>query len=321
MNRIAMLAVVACALGAPVMAQDFPSKPIRLVVGFPPGGTNDINARLVAPKLAEALGVQVIVENRPGADGVLGTDYVGKAAPDGHTIALAGLSPLVLSAYSYAQIPYDAARDFAGITTVAMSPLVLAVHPSLPARSLKELVALAKARPGKIDFALSGAGGITRMVVELLKISAAIDVQHIAYKGAAPGLTDLLGGHVQGMVVDFPILYPYIKSGKLRGIAVTSDHRNPLLPDLPTSKEGGLPDLFAINWHAIVAPAKTPRPVVEKLHAGIVRAASAADAKERWISMGAESMTMASPDAFMQFLREELSRWGKVAKSAGIKAE
>ena len=294
---------------------------MRLVIGFPPGGANDIIARLISPKLIEALGTNFIVENRPGANAMLGTDHVAKAAPDGYTIGLAGLSPLVMTTFTYAKVPYDSINDFAGITTVVMSPILIVVHPALPARSLKEFVALAKAQPGKLDFGTAGAGGATRMVIELMKLSANINVQAVAYKGAAPALTDLLGGHVQGMVMDLPVLYPSVKSGKLRALAITPAQRSPLLPDVPTVSEQGMPAMQSTNWYAIMAPAKTPRPIVERLHGAITKAAHAPDLKEKFLSGGFEPMTSATPEAYTAFLKQEFARWAKVAKAANIKAE
>ena len=302
-------------------AQEYPSKPVRLVIGFPPGGANDIIARLISPKLTESLGANFIVENRPGANAMLGTDHVAKAAPDGYTIGLAGLSPLVMTTFTYAKVPYDSINDFAGITTVVMSPILIVVHPALPARSLKEFVALAKAQPGKLDFGTAGAGGATRMVIELMKLSANINVQAVAYKGAAPALTELLGDHVQGMVMDLPVLYPSVKSGKLRALAITPAQRSPLLPDVPTVSEQGMPSMQSTNWYAIMAPAKTPRPIVERLHGAITKAAHAPDLKEKFLSGGFEPMTSTTPEAYTAFLKQEFARWSKVAKAANIKAE
>ncbi len=308
------------ALTTGCVAQDFPAKPVRLVIGFPPGGANDIIARLMAPKMSESLGVQVIVENRPGANAIIGTDHVSKAAPDGYTLGLAGLSPLVMTTFTYAKVPYDSINDFAGISTVVMSPVLIVVHPALPARSLKELVALAKAQPGKLDFGTAGAGGITRMLIELMKLTAGIQVQAVAYKGAAPALTDLLGGHVQGMAMDLPVLYPHVKSGKLRALAISPERRSPLLPEVATVAEQGFPALQSTNWYAIMAPGKTPRAIVERLHGAITRAAHAPDLKEKFITGGFEPMTSASPDTYTAFLKQEFARWGKVAKAANIKA-
>ena len=315
------IAIAMSLAAAMAYAQDYPAKPVRLVVGFPPGGSNDIVARHLAPKLGEVLGVQTIVENRPGANAIIGTEYVAKSPPDGYTLTLASVSPLVISPFTYAKIPYDTVRDFAGITTVAMTPEVIAVHPSVPAHSLRELIALAKAQPGKLDFSSSGNGGLPHLVIELFKTVASVNVQHVAYKGAGPALTDTLGGQVHGIAVDFPVLYPHIKAGKLRGLVVTSQRRNALLPDLPTSAEQGLPKLFAVNWFAIMAPAKTPRPIVDKLHAALLKSALSPELKERFVGIGVESMTIASPDAFAAFLKEELVRWGKLAKESGARAD
>lgn len=302
-------------------AQEYPTKPVRLVIGFPPGGANDIIARLIAPRLAESLGAQFVVENRPGANAIIGTDHVAKAAPDGYTLGLAGLSPLVMTTFTYAKVPYDSIGDFAGITTVVMSPVLVVTHPVLPARSVKELVALARSRPGALDFATAGAGGLTRMVIELMKLDTRINVQIVPYKGAGPALTDLLGGHVQGMAMDLPVLYPPVKAGKLRALAVTSEKRSPLLPDVATVREQGMPGMQAVNWYAIMAPARTPRPVVDRLHGSIARAVQSADLREKFVTGGFEPMLSASPEAYTAFLRQEFARWEKVAKAAGIRPE
>ena len=315
------------ALGLLVMAaatchaQDFPSKPLRIVVGYPPGGVNDIIGRVVAQKLSEAWGQQAIVDNRPGASGVIGIEMVARAAPDGHTLGVASLSPLVFSRFAYAKLPYDSITDLAPLTTLAMTPMLIAVHPSVPARSVKELIALTKAQPGKLDFAISGTGGMTHLVIELLRSTAGVQLQTVPYKGATPALNDTLAGHVQGMVEAFPALSPLVKQGRLRAIAVTSEKRNPLLPQVPSSAEQGLPYLVVANWFGFVAPARTPRPIVEKLHATLAKMPSQPDVKERFDALGLEPMTMASPDAFGGFLKSEIARWGKVAQSAGIKPQ
>ena len=308
-------------LVATASAQDYPSRPVRIIVGTTPGGSNDIVARHLAPKLGELLGAQFVVENRPGANGIIGTELVAKAPADGYTIFLGSSSYLVLNSLVYAKLPFDIINDFAGITTVATTPEILAVNLSVPAHTLKELVQLAKAQPGKLDFASSGIGGLPHLAIELFKTTAGVDVGHIAYKGAAPALTDLLGGQVKGFIIDFPVLYPHIKSGKLRGLAVLSERRASLLPDLPTSAEQGLPTLLAVNWFGVLAPAKTPRPVVEKLHAAFARAANTPEIKQRLLDLGVESMTSPSTEAFTKFQREEILRWGKIVKQANVKAD
>ena len=299
----------------------WPNKPIRLVVGFPPGGSNDIVARQLAPKLTQLLGVQVIVDNRPGANATIGTDYVAKSPPDGYTLTLGSASPLAISPFTYPNIPYDTLRDFAGITTVASTPEMLATHPSLPVRSIRELVALAKQQPARLNFASSGNGGLPHLAIELFKKLGKIDIVHVPYKGAGPALTDLMGGHVHAMIVDVPVLAPGVKSGKLRGIAVTAEKRTPLLPDLSTSAEQGMPGLIAVNWFAIMAPAKTPKAIVDKLHEAIVKAATAPDMKQQFDTLGVEAFVQASPEAFATFLRNDLVRWGNLAKESGAKAE
>jgi len=303
------------------LAQDYPSKPLRIIVGYPPGGANDIIARVVAQKLSEAWGQQAIVDNRPGAIGVIGTEMVARAAPDGHTLGVVSLSPLVFARFANAKLPYDSIADFAPLTTLAMTPMLIAVHPALPARNLKDFIALAKAQPGKLDFAISGTGGMTHMVLELLRSTTGARVQTVPYKGATPALTDTMAGHVQGMVEAFPVLSPLIKQGRLRGMAVTSEKRNPLLPDVPSAAEQGVRDLVAVNWFGFVAPARTPRPVVEKLHGALIKIPAQADVKERFDALGLETMTMASSEAYGKFLKDEIARWSKVAQSAGIKAQ
>ncbi len=303
------------------IAQDYPSKPLRIVVGYPPGGANDIIARVVAQKLSEAWGQQAIVDNRPGAIGVIGTEMVARSAPDGHTMGVVSLSPLVFSRFAHAKLPYDSLTDFTPLATLAMTPMLITVHPSLPVHSLKDLIALAKSQPGKLDFAISGTGGMTHMVLELLRSSTGARLQTVPYKGATPALTDTLAGHVQGMVEAFPALSPLVKQGRLRGIAVTSEKRNPLLPDVPSAAEQGVRDLVTVNWFGMVAPARIPRPIAEKIHGGLVKIPSQPDVKERFDALGLVPMTMATPEAYGNFIKSEIARWGKVAQSAGIKPQ
>ncbi len=309
-----------CAWGA--AAQPYPTKPVRLIVGFPPGGSNDIVARVVAPKLGELLGgVQVLVENRAGANATIGADLVAKAAPDGYTLFLGSTSSLVISPHTYAKLSYDTMRDFVPVTTIAMTPEAIAVHPALPVTDLKSLTALAKQHPGKMDFASSGSGGLPHLAIELYKTLANINLQHVPFKGAGPAVTDLLGGHVQGIIMDFPAIQAQMKSGKLRGVALAAEKRIAQMPELPTTVEAGLPSLQAVNWFVIVAPAKTPAPVVTRLYGSLIKAVSAAEIKERLASVGVEVFTQASPAATGDFLKDELARWGKVAKASGARAD
>jgi tripartite-type tricarboxylate transporter receptor subunit TctC len=314
----AVLAVMAPAAHAQA---PYPAKAVRLIVGFPPGGSNDIVARIIAPKLTQILGAQVVVENRTGANATIGTDYVAKSPPDGYTIVLGSASPLVISPFTFSNIPYDTLRDFAPITTIGSTPEMMAIHPSLPARNLKEVVALARSQPGKLNFASSGNGGLPHLATELFKKLGKVNVVHVPYKGAGPAATDLVGGHVHGMIIDMPALAQHVKSGKLRGIVVTAEKRAPLLPDLPTSAEQGMPGLIAVNWFGIMAPAKTPKPVVDKLYSAFAQATNAADTKEQFRAQGVEAHVHPSPEAFTSFLRDELGRWEKIAKESGARAD
>lgn len=320
MRYVAALLAGLCA-SLPIGAQQYPTKPVRLIVGFPPGGSNDIVARIVAPKLGELLGQQVVVENRAGANATIAADLVAKSAPDGYALMLGSTSSLVISPHTYSKLSYDTLRDFAPVTTIAMTPEAVAVHPALPVRDLRSLIALAKQRPGQLDFASSGNGGLPHLGIELLKTQAGINLQHVPFKGAAPAVTDLMGGHVQGMVMDFPAIFPQLQSGKIRGIALAAEKRLSLMPDLPTSVEQGMPGLLAVNWFAVVAPAKTPRPIVNQLYAALTKAVSGQDVKERFAAVGVDVFTQPSPEAFGAYLKDELVRWGKVAKASGARAD
>jgi tripartite-type tricarboxylate transporter receptor subunit TctC len=317
----ALLGTAALAAAPAALSQDYPTRPIRLIIGFPPGGSNDVVARLVAPRLGELLGAQVVVENRPGANATIATENVAKAAPDGYTIMLGSSSPLAISPFTYSKLGYDTLRDFVGIGQIALTPELGAVHPSVPARSLKELVALARSQPGKLNFASSGNGGLPHLALELLKSLARIDVQHVPYKGAGPAAVDLVGGHVEGMIIDFPALYPHVKAGKLRALFLAAEKRIGLLPDVPTSAEAGYPDLIAVNWFAIVAPIKTPRTIVDRLHGAFSKTMATPEVKERLLAQGVETSMSASPEAFAKFLRGELAKWSKVARESGARAD
>jgi len=300
-------------------AQSYPSKSLRIVVGFPAGGPIDIVARMMAPKLSEALGQQVVVDNRGGANGMIGTEFVAKSAPDGYTMILTSTG-LAINPHLYPKIPYDTLRDLAPVTLVTSTPELFVVHPSVPAKTMKEMIALAKARPRQISIASTGSGGLPHLALELLKNAAKIEVIHVPYKGAAPAVTDLLGGQVSGLFADLPVLQPYITSAKLRALAVASPKRSKLLADVPTMTEQGLPSVEAINWYGVLVAAKTPPEVIAKLHDAIVKSLNDAELREKLVSRGADPIPSSS-EQFAAFLKDELAKWGRIAKESGAKID
>jgi tripartite-type tricarboxylate transporter receptor subunit TctC len=303
---------------AEAVAQGFPNKPIKLIVPFPPGGPNDIIARVVGQKMSEILGQPVLIDNRGGAGGVLGTDAVAKASPDGYTIAITSAGALAISTSMQQKLPYDSLKDLKPVTLVATVPELLVVATSVPAKSMSELIALAKAKPGQLNFASSGPGSMPHLAGELLKISAKINIVHVPYRGAAPAVNDLLGQQVQMVFLDLPVLLPQVKTGKLRPIAVGSKTRVPTLPDVPTTAEVGLPEVRAENWYGMVAPAATPPDVVAKLNKAAVEAMKDHAVQEKLSSQGA-TLVGDTPDEFAAFIRSEIDKWSGVAKAAGIK--
>ena len=308
------------ALGAAAFAQDYPNKSISLIVGFPPGGSNDIVARLFAPKLSEILGVSVVVVNKSGSNGLIGTDFVAKAAPDGYVITFASASPLVISPHTFAKIPFNTLKDLVGVTTVAQTPELLAIHPSVPAKTLQELIALSKTR--RVTISSSGSGGLPHLAIELLRGAAGSgDIVHVPYKGAGPAIADLLGAHVDGIIVDLPPLYPLVQDGRLRAIAITNTQRAVLLPNTLTSVEQGFPEILAFNWFGVMTPAKTPKPIIDKLYTALATAANSPELVEAMRKVGVEPFVQASPQAFSEFLQKETDRWGVVARASGAKSD
>jgi tripartite-type tricarboxylate transporter receptor subunit TctC len=318
-RRYAAALVLLLASAASAFAQDYPTKPIKIVVGFPPGGSNDIVARIVAPKLGEILGQPVVVENKPGANATIGTDFVAKSAPDGYTLLLASASPLVITPHTFAKIPYDTLKDFAGITTVGVTPEAIAVNPSVPVKNLKELVELARTRD--VTLSSSGNGGMPHLAIELFKDVSKGRVVHVPYKGAGPAVTDTLGGHVDGIVMDLPPLFTQIKEGKLRLLAITSDQRAEALPDGPTSVEQGFPTFVAVNWVGVLAPARTPRAVIDRLHAALLKVVADPGVRDALLKSAVGPSTMKSPADFQAFLQKEFDRWGKVARDSNAKSD
>ena len=298
------------------MAQKFPDHNIRLIVPFPPGGPNDIIARVISLKMGEILKQTIVVDNRGGQGGVLGTDLVAKAKPDGYTIAITSAGALAISP-SMEKVAYDTLKDLAPVTLVAKVPEMLVVAENVPAKNMAELVALAKKQPGKLNFASSGPGSLPHLAGELFKLTAKIDIVHVPYRGAAPAVNDLLGGQVQMVFLDLPVLLPQVKAGKLRPIAVGAEKRVPSAPDVPTTAEAGMPSLLTENWYGMVAPAGTPKEVVAALNKAAVEAMKDPGVSAKLSSVGAQLMGD-SPDEFRAFVASETAKWAKVIKDAGV---
>ncbi|MBX9774550.1 MAG: tripartite tricarboxylate transporter substrate binding protein [Xanthobacteraceae bacterium] len=315
--RIFCIGAVVALSPVAASAQEFPSKPIRLVVPFPPGGPNDLIARVVGHKLQEILKQQVVIDNRGGAGGVLGTDVVAKAAPDGHTIAISSAGALAISISMQEKLPYDTLKHLKPVTLVATVPELLVAATSLPANDLKELVALARAKPGALNYASSGPGSMPHLAGELLKVAAKIDIVHVPYKGAAPAVNDLLGGQVQMAFFDLPVLLPQVEAGKLKAIAVGSRERAPSLKNVPTTAELGYPQVVAENWYGMVAPIGTPPAIVARLNQATVEALHDPGVKEKLSSQGL-TLIGDTPDEFTAYIRAEIEKWAKVAKAAGL---
>jgi tripartite-type tricarboxylate transporter receptor subunit TctC len=308
----ALLLVLPCF----AMAGDFPAKPIRLIVPFPPGGPNDIIARVVGQRMSELTKQPIVIDNRGGQAGVLGTDAVAKATPDGYTIGIVSASALVISP-TMDKVAYDVTKDFAAVTLVATVPEMLVVATDVPAKTIGELVALAKAQPGKLNFASAGTGGLPHLAGELFKLTAGIDIVHVPYRGAAPAINDLLGQQVQMTFLDLPVILPHIKAGSLRGLALGAKERAPTAPDIPTTAEAGMPDLLIQNWYGMIAPAATPPAVIATLNRIANEAMADPQVKAKMADQG---LTLAgdTPEHFHAFIEAETTRWAKVIKDAGV---
>ena len=300
--------------------QAFPVKPIRIIVGFAPGGATDLTARVLAPKMSESLGQSVVVENRPGASGMIGAELVAKAPPDGHTIIMATQTTHAVAPSLYRKMAYDVQRDFAPVSLTAYGPLVLVVHPSVPVGSVKELIAFMKARPGQLNFGSGGLGTSPHMSGELFNTMAGLKSQAIHYKGEAPAIIDLLGGQLPYMFANLPTVQSYIKAGKLKAFAVTSPQRAPTAMELPTVAESGLPGYEVFTWFGVFAPAATPREVVGRIQTEIAKALTHPEVKERIGGLGLV-LVGNTPAQFAEFVKAELIKWAKVVKAAGVTAD
>ena len=320
MGAAAALAQPASSRAAGADAGRFPSKAVRVIVGFAAGGAVDVQARIVAQRLTETLGQSVLVENRPGADGILAGDFVAKAPPDGHTLAYVSAGHAMNSILHAKTLPYHPIRDFAPVSLVASGPLTLVVNRALPVNGLKELVALAKARPGQLNFASSGSGGTMHLAGELLKSVAKINIVHVPYKGGAPALTDVLGGQVEMTFVGAPASMPHIRSGRLKVLAVTTTKRASALPDVPTVAELGYPGYELAAWYGVLAPARTSAAIVTQLSTELAKALSVADVREKLLALGIEPVG-STPGQFSEHLRNEIARWTPIIAKAGVKPE
>lgn len=322
-SRYYYLSLVTCALclgyGC-TFAQSYPSHPIRLILPFPAGGPSDIIARTFGAKLGEALGQQVVPDNRGGASGQIGADLAAHATPDGYTIFLGAIGVMALNPNLYQKLPYDPDRDFRPVSLLSSSPYILLATPSLPAKSVKELVALAKSRPGKLNFASGGMGTGNHLSGELLKLAAGIDLTHIPYKGASAAVGDVIAGNVQLLFINVLPALPHVKSGRLRALAITSGHRSKAAPEVPTFGEAGFPAVENGSWHGIVVPARVPAAIVKRLHDELARIAHSPEVRDRLEAQGAE-VKGTTPEEFAAFILSERERWGKVIRAAGVKAE
>jgi tripartite-type tricarboxylate transporter receptor subunit TctC len=298
---------------------NFPSRPLRLIVPFAPGGGNDILARILATQLAAGLGQQTLVDNRPGAAGITATEIVARASPDGYTLLLGFMGPLAISP-AFTPLPYDPVTDFTSLDLLATSYHILVVNPSLPARSVKELIDLAKSQPGKLNYASSGLGANLHLMTELFKTVAGVDIVHIPYKGSGPAANAVLAGEAQMLFGSITSSLPYVRANRLAALAVTSPARSSLAPEVPTLTESGVPGVDVPSWYTLLAPARTPRDAADKLRAELKRIASAADFREQ-LARQAIEVRMLAPDEYAGFLRAEIEKWGKVVRSNGLKAE
>ena len=298
----------------------YPNKPVRWVVPFPPGGSADIMGRMIGQDLAKALGHQVVIENRAGASAIVGSEYVAKSPADGYTLLQANVSQMTIHPSLYPRLPYDPLKDFAPVTVLGIVTSVMVTTPSLPVASVRDLVALAKKRPGQLNFTSSGAGSSTHLTGELLKQRAGIAMTHINYKGSGPALTDVMAGFVEIMFENLPSALPFINANKLKVLAVTGKDRSPVLKSVPTLAEFGFPGFDMVSWQALVAPAGTPKGVVDRLNTEVAKVLKTPEMKEKMTGLGTDVVAN-SPEQFAQYLREETAKWSKIVKDAGIKLE
>jgi tripartite-type tricarboxylate transporter receptor subunit TctC len=320
-SLLRLAGVLACCLpvlltATQVQAQNWPTRPVRIISPFPPGGANDTISRVLAQQLTGSLGQTVLVENRAGASGMIGTDFVAKSPPDGHTLLMSTPGPITVNPLLVEKIPYDAEKDFTPIARVGTVPSLVVVHPSVPAHNMSELIALAKKRSGQLNFGSAGAGSSTHLAGELLKSMAKIDIVHVPYKGSAPAMNDLLGGQLQILFDTIVLSLPHAQSGRVRALAVTGAKRSSAAPDIPTVAESGVPGYEMITWYGVLGPGGMPAQIVTRLNQEITRALQQPDVRTKLSSMGTD-IDVASPEEFAQYLKAERAQWAKVLKESG----
>ena len=322
MLRMLYLTLTALALSAPssATAQNFPSRAARIVVGFAPGGATDVTARLLAMELAKMWGQQVVVDNRPGASGMIGAELVAKAAPDGYTLLVSPQTSIVVAPLLIKKVPYDSVKDFATVAVVGSTPQLLVIHPSLPPKNFREFAAFVKANEKSLSYGSGGIGSTPHMAGELFNSSLGVRVIHVPYKGENPGVTDLLGGQIPYMFVNFPVAIGHVQGGKLRALAITSPQRSQLAPEFPTVAES-IPGFDTATWNGLYLPAATPRDVITRIHSDVTKILASTELKDRMLKQGIDQSTLNTPEKHAAFVKAEFARWGKVIKDAGIKAE
>jgi tripartite-type tricarboxylate transporter receptor subunit TctC len=301
-------------------AEQFPARPLRMIIPFPPGGGTDIMGRMVAQRLNDALAMQVVIDNRGGAGGLIGTEMAARANPDGHTLMIGSVSTICMNPSLHKNLSFDPIRDLAPVSLVASTPSMLVVGSTLPVKSVKDLIALAKAKPGQLSYATPGSGSSSHLGTELFKQAAGVDIIHVPYKGTGPAVTDLVSGQVAMFISNMPSVLPMIRAGRLRALAVTSLQRSALTPDLPTVAESGIPGFEVIVWYGVLGPAGMPRPILLRINQEVRKMSDMQDVKDRLAAQGAEVMT-STPEAFGKRIRDDRAKWERIVKSAGVKAD
>jgi tripartite-type tricarboxylate transporter receptor subunit TctC len=322
LNRYAgvTFAVMISAAASIACAQSYPNKTIRIIVPFASGASNDIVARLMAPKLSEGLGQSVIVDNRPGAGGILAGEIVANAAPDGYTFLMGSPGPLIVNPLLYPKLPYQPARDFAPVSLVSVVPMILLVNQNVPAKSVNELITLARSKPGQLTFASTGIGSVPHLSAELFKLLAKVELVHVPYKGSSAVLTDVIGGQIQVFFDNMASALPYVKSDRVRALGITSPKRSSILPELPTMIEAGVPGYESASWNGLVVPAKTPKATIDRFYGELSKVLKTPDIREKILGLGAE-VSGNTPAEFARYMDQETQRWGRVVREANIKPE